>query len=108
MVTSEFINIASPTEFQKNKRLNIVLEGDVVTFFEIEGTVIAMVNSCPHQQYPVLHEGVLKGNTLTCPRHGWSFDLISGKTIIGSFPLKKIMVNVQGDDIRLERPDTVV
>jgi len=39
--------------------------------------VFALDRACPHEGYP-LDEGDLVGETLTCPWHGWRFDVRSG------------------------------
>jgi nitrite reductase/ring-hydroxylating ferredoxin subunit len=41
---------------------------------------------CPHQQTLIPESGV-EGMTLTCPRHGWTFDLEGGNCKIGGRPL---------------------
>jgi nitrite reductase/ring-hydroxylating ferredoxin subunit/alkylhydroperoxidase/carboxymuconolactone decarboxylase family protein YurZ len=44
---------------------------------------------CPHQTTDIPQLG-LDGNTLTCPRHGWRFDIRSGEcTAHGSRPLRE-------------------
>lgn len=38
----------------------------------------AVRNRCPHQQFEKLHEGEIEGTTVTCPMHGWKFDVRTG------------------------------
>ncbi len=45
---------------------------------------------CPHQSTDI-PQLALKGHTLTCPKHGWEFDVKSGDCIrLGNSPLKRI------------------
>jgi nitrite reductase/ring-hydroxylating ferredoxin subunit/alkylhydroperoxidase/carboxymuconolactone decarboxylase family protein YurZ len=45
---------------------------------------------CPHQSTDI-PQLALKGSTLTCPKHGWEFDVKSGDCIKkGNSPLKRI------------------
>ncbi len=45
---------------------------------------------CPHQSTDIPHLA-LKGSTLTCPKHGWAFDVKSGDCIKkGNTPLTRI------------------
>jgi nitrite reductase/ring-hydroxylating ferredoxin subunit len=30
---------------------------------------------CPHQRIPVLYDGHINNGVVTCPMHGWEFDL---------------------------------
>jgi nitrite reductase/ring-hydroxylating ferredoxin subunit/alkylhydroperoxidase/carboxymuconolactone decarboxylase family protein YurZ len=50
---------------------------------------------CPHQVTDIPHLA-LQGTTLTCPKHGWVFDLRSGECIEkGTSPLKQRKTRVQ-------------
>jgi NAD(P)H-dependent nitrite reductase small subunit len=48
-----------------------------VAVFNVGGTLHAIDNLCPHRQGP-LHEGWLEGFLVSCPWHGWQFDLRTG------------------------------
>jgi nitrite reductase/ring-hydroxylating ferredoxin subunit len=72
--------------FRKVARLNEIPEGRGlcvrvgaldVGLFRVEGQVYAMENRCPHADAP-LHEGELAGAVVTCPGHGWEFDVRTG------------------------------
>ncbi|MEN9628774.1 MAG: hypothetical protein RJA10_2001 [Pseudomonadota bacterium] len=41
-------------------------------------TVVAYDSRCPHQDTDI-PQLALKANTLTCPKHGWAFDLATGQ-----------------------------
>jgi nitrite reductase/ring-hydroxylating ferredoxin subunit len=45
-----------------------------------EGTFRAVGASCPHAGGP-LAEGDVRGEILTCPYHGWRFDLRDGRCL---------------------------
>lgn len=74
--------------------------GDVrLIVFLADDEPIATQARCPHAHGP-LHEGEICGTVLTCPWHGWSFDLKSG--VCEEDPdlmLERYAVTVQGDDI---------
>ena len=49
-----------------------------VAIFNFAGTLYAIENTCPHQGGP-LGEGYLEENgVISCPWHGWTFDLKTG------------------------------
>ena len=65
-----------------------------VALFLINDQVVAVSNYCPHQHFSKLHEGPLDGTVITCPMHGWSYDLSTGKSVIGSGVLRMFPARV--------------
>ena len=55
----------------------IIIAGRAIAVANVDGTFRACVNACPHADGP-LGEGSLEGGLLTCPYHGWQFDMESG------------------------------
>lgn len=58
--------------------LEVVAEGRVIALFNVEGTIFALDGVCPHQGGP-LGKGCLAGAVVTCPWHGWQFDVRTGR-----------------------------
>ncbi len=57
---------------------------------------------CPHQTTNIPHLA-LEGCTLTCPKHGWQFDIRSGDCIHkGTSPLKQWPVRVEGGRVQAQ------
>lgn len=54
------------------------MEDRVVALFNVAGTYYALDGVCPHQGGP-LGQGELRGHVVTCPWHGWQFDVRSGQ-----------------------------
>lgn len=82
----------------------LVAENRIVALFNVAGTFHALDGVCPHQGGP-LGKGRLSGCVVTCPWHGWQFDVTTGqhqasKSVVHtSFPVK-----LAGDDIFVELP----
>ena len=56
-----------------------VVAGDkVIALFNVDGEFYALDGVCPHQGGP-LGQGMLGGCVVTCPWHGWQFDVKSGQ-----------------------------
>lgn len=49
-----------------------------VALANVGGKVYAINNTCLHMGGP-LGEGTLEGKIVTCPWHGWQFDVTTGK-----------------------------
>jgi nitrite reductase (NADH) small subunit len=50
----------------------------IVALFNVGGTFYALDGICPHQGGP-LGKGALSGCIVTCPWHGFQFDVTTGK-----------------------------
>ena len=48
-----------------------------IAIFNVQGRYYAIQNNCPHQEGN-LGEGELEGTIVTCPQHGWMFDIVTG------------------------------
>lgn len=55
-------------------------DGREIALFKTEGNIYALENACPHMGGP-LGEGCLEKTVVTCPWHGWSFDVRTGDNI---------------------------
>ncbi len=58
----------------------VTVDGEAVLLVNIDGTVRAYSNRCPHQA-SALDEGDLDGETLTCSKHLWEFNATTGRGI---------------------------
>ena len=70
-----------------------VAAGRMVAVFHVGDTFHAMDGLCPHAGGPI-GEGKLQGHVVTCPWHGWQFDVTSGQHCLNrnlkheTFPLE--------------------
>ncbi|KAI1459372.1 hypothetical protein F4805DRAFT_421331 [Annulohypoxylon moriforme] len=73
-------------------------EGDLkdqVLVFKHNGKIHAVNNRCPHSSYPLSEGipfdiedfGITLSAGITCPKHGWSFDLFTGKADRANYKL---------------------
>ena len=54
-------------------------EGDDIALFRPTAErVFALADRCPHKGGP-LSQGIVSGDTVTCPLHGWNIQLDSGQ-----------------------------
>lgn len=70
--------VGSLEKLKGGKALSANVEGTRVAVFLVDGKVVATAGKCPHAGGP-LFTGTLCGATLSCPWHGWSFDLNTGE-----------------------------
>lgn len=77
----------------------------IVAVFQVDGEFYALDGICPHAGGP-LAKGELNGCVITCPWHGWQFDVRSGQHQLtprirqSCFP-----VAIENGDLFIELPD---
>src|SRR5499427_5434370 len=70
--------------------------GKPIALFNVGGTFYAIDNTCLHRGGP-LGEGELEGAVVTCPWHGWQYDVTTGvNTMDDSERVERYEVKVEG------------
>jgi nitrite reductase/ring-hydroxylating ferredoxin subunit len=98
----EFVKIAKMQDIPEKEGQRFDVDGLDIVVFKINGEIFVINNLCPHQHAPVLFEGGLNGYALSCPLHGWVFDLKSGQSSNGQSKLKKYPHKLDDEDILIE------
>ena len=103
----EFINIAELSELRESKGSVRKFEDEEIALVKLDGSVLAFINVCPHQHTPLVDKygGQIAGENLTCPMHGWTFQLKSGKCINGSGKLRMLDVKIESGGIFVKKTD---
>ncbi|MDX2226239.1 MAG: Rieske 2Fe-2S domain-containing protein [Verrucomicrobiae bacterium] len=76
----EFIKVSTVEKLPVGKCAGVVVDGTDVGLFNVDGTICAMENTCPHQGAP-LTQGSMKEGVVMCPWHMWRFDVKTGKSL---------------------------
>jgi nitrite reductase (NADH) small subunit len=53
-------------------------DGNIAVFRTADDKIFALLDRCPHKAGP-LSQGIVHGETVTCPLHSWQIDLHSGE-----------------------------
>jgi NAD(P)H-dependent nitrite reductase small subunit len=100
----EWVKIASKSELANGSGKVVAVGDQQVALFHLDGRFYAIDNTCPHRGGP-LGEGELDGSVVTCPWHGWEFDITTGASPINPAAcVKKFNVKAEGEDILIEVP----
>jgi nitrite reductase/ring-hydroxylating ferredoxin subunit len=85
----DYVKIAPVSDFERVRfRSYAILARRVGVFRDDDGTFVAREVRCKHQGAD-LGAGRLVGSRVTCPRHGWEYDLRTGEcTNMSSLPLR--------------------
>jgi nitrite reductase/ring-hydroxylating ferredoxin subunit len=73
----EWVQAAEVAELTRRKRKQVVIAGEAIALFLINGTVYALHDVCIHKQNSLSKGTVLNGRII-CPGHQWSFDPATG------------------------------
>jgi len=74
---ANFVRVAVAAEIPAGQGKTVDVNGKEIAVFNQAGTFYAIDNTCKHQGGP-LGEGDLEGTIVTCPWHGWTYDVTSG------------------------------
>ena len=84
MQTPQWVSICAAADVSDSMRVHLVGRRRVA-LVRLEGDIKAFDALCPHLGGP-LERGDLVGGVVTCPLHGWRFDLQAGGTETHGFP----------------------
>ncbi|HVN81060.1 MAG TPA: non-heme iron oxygenase ferredoxin subunit [Terriglobia bacterium] len=100
---AELIRVAGVQEIAPNTALAVEVKGQPIAIFNVGGNYYAIGDTCTHRGGP-LSQGVIEGSTVTCPWHGATFDITTGKVLTPPAPqgVGSYKVVVEGNDIKIE------
>ena len=76
----------------------------IVALYNVDGRYYALDGICPHQGGP-LGKGELQGCIVTCPWHGWQFDVTTGQhQASASLRHGVFATKVEGSDVWVDLP----
>jgi len=94
-----FVRVAAKSEIPAGQGKTVEAGGKQIAVFNCGGAFYAIDNTCKHQGGP-LGEGELDGTVVTCPWHGWTYDIITGiSPDDAECAVERYEVKVDGDDV---------
>lgn len=97
-----FVRAIKKDEIPPGMIRELQLDGKVIALANVEGAFFAIDNTCLHRGGP-LAEGELSGRSVTCPWHGWEYDVTTGKALMNpAVGVATYKVEVRGDDVCVE------
>ena len=93
---AKWIHAGHVDEFRKQKKVNH--RRKELCLYKLEDGIYCTDNSCSHEYSP-LHEGMIVGGDVYCPKHGSRFEIRTGKVkdFPATRPVKTYEVNVDED-----------
>jgi 3-phenylpropionate/trans-cinnamate dioxygenase ferredoxin component len=96
---ADFKKVLTKADLPAGSGTVVEIDGTSIAVFNVDGAYHAIDNTCLHKGGP-LGEGILEGSTVTCPWHGWEYDVKTGTGITNAqVKVKTYQVKVEGEDI---------
>ncbi len=105
MPPNEFVAVGRTSAFAPGAGTMVVVHGRHVALFRLEDGFHAIDNLCLHRAGP-LCDGDISGGVVTCPWHGWSYEIKTGTLVqdprVG---VSKHEIRVNGEEITVRLSD---
>ncbi len=72
------LDLADAATIVPGQSAEVVADGRIFAVYNVDGVFHVIDGICPHAGGP-LGKGTLRGNIVTCPWHGWQFNVSSGQ-----------------------------
>jgi nitrite reductase (NADH) small subunit len=94
-----FVRAVKASEVAPGSIREVPLGGTTIALANVGGSFYALNNTCLHRGGP-LGQGALEGKVLTCPWHGWQYDVTTGKTTMNPYAgVPCYPTEVRGDEV---------
>jgi nitrite reductase (NADH) small subunit len=94
-----FMKVAKASHVEEGKGLIVWAGHFKVALFRCDGVIYAIRNQCPHMGGD-LGEGLLTGDVVKCPWHGWKFNVRTGKSPEAELvAVRTFEVKLEGEDV---------
>lgn len=96
----DFVRIAGTDDVKPGHGMVAEVNGKALAVFNVDGQYHVIDNTCLHRGGP-LGEGELAGTVVTCPWHGWQFNVATGICVNNpSAKIETYQVKVEGTDVK--------
>ena len=78
MSVGQFVSVARAEDVPAGTAITVKVGDRPLALFNVDGSFYATQHECLHLRGP-LGEGKLEGSVITCPWHGWQYDVRTGE-----------------------------
>jgi nitrite reductase (NADH) small subunit len=97
-----FVRIARKDDIPAGSVREFQVDGLTVAIANVGDKFYAINNTCLHRGGP-LGQGLLHGVAVTCPWHGWQYDVTNGKLVTNqAIGVKTYRIEARGSDLWIE------
>ena len=99
-----FVRVTTVGKVHEQLGTLVNVDGEDIVLFKRNGKLFAMNNVCAHQHFSMLHKGHIDNFEVTCPMHGWTYDIRTGQSTTGQGKVATYEVKIVGEDVRIDMP----
>ena len=101
MAERAFVTVARVEDVAPGSVVTAYAGDEPITLAHVDGEFYATQHACLHREGP-LGEGRIDGYVLTCPWHGWQYDVRTGENEFDrAIQLRTYDVQIEGGDVRV-------
>ena len=104
---AKWLDIGPASDFPADTHECVDAGGYRLVIFHVAGQFLALANVCPHAGLP-LGEGERHDSTITCPFHGYTFDIHTGRNIDlpdDEFPVRSYPARLSAGRVQVDVAD---
>lgn len=102
MASSQFVTVARVEDVLPGTVTTVTVDGRKLALARVEDEFYATQQECLHLGGP-LCEGRLDGHLLTCPWHGWQYDVRTGKNAFDlAIQIETFEVRVDDGEVKID------
>jgi nitrite reductase/ring-hydroxylating ferredoxin subunit len=95
----DYYKVCSIADLKEKTGKRYFINDTEVALFKMDEVVYALGNICPHQHSAVIYDGNVEEGHVTCPVHGWKFNLKDGRQPGGFRGLESYDVIISEDNV---------
>jgi len=88
-VSTQWIDIGAGEDVAEHGAKEVLVAGQILAVFRYQNQLYALDGMCAHQGGP-LAAGSIADGCVTCPWHGWQYELATGVQTINRQPLQEV------------------
>ena len=94
--------VGKTSDIDEGTGKTFTIEGQTIAVFNKSGKIFTIEDTCKHKGGS-LGEGELDGDTITCPLHGWQYNITNGECLMNpQVKMKNFSVKVENGEISVE------
>ncbi len=101
-----WVDVLSASDLEVSRKRLVRVDGKQILVMQTEHGISACQNRCPHEGYPLSEGDLSDDGTLRCNWHCWTFDLVSGKTLVGGDALVRYDAKVENGRVFVALDDS--